>query len=91
MNNKVSFIKLTTEAETKIDLAKKAISIAVHFWGLTNTSMALSETETNVLAYFMVYGINNQCKDLIVKASICKNIANINTIMVMFAASLASS
>ncbi len=80
--NNVALIKLSAKATTKLDLVKKVVSTAIYFWGLTIEEMALSDTELNVLSYFIVYGVNNTCKDLIVKAKICKNIANINTIMV---------
>lgn len=76
-NNKVSFIRLSAKTNSKIELVRKVVSAAINFWNI-----ALSETELNVLSYFIVYGINNKSKDLIVKANICKNIANINTIMV---------
>jgi len=75
--NKISTIKLTTTANGKIAFVTKIINTVINFWGI-----ALSATELQVLAYFMVYGITNECKDLIVKAEICKNVANINTIMV---------
>lgn len=82
MTNKNTFIKLSSQTNSKITLVKNIVSTSIHFWGLTNDKMSLSETEINVLAYFIVYGINNDSKELIVKAGICKNIANINTIMV---------
>lgn len=72
-----SVIKLNKTASSKIDLAKKVLNICLNFWGVN-----LSETEISVLSYFIVYGINNKCKELIVKAGVCKNIPNINTIMV---------
>lgn len=77
MESKVSFIKLNKAVSSKLDLAKAVVSAFINFFNIN-----LSATELNILAYFMVYGINNNCKELIVKANICKNTANINTIMV---------
>lgn len=74
--NKVSTIRLTTTANGKIAFATKIINTVTNFWTIN-----LSSTEQTVLAYFMVYGITNDCKDLIVKANVCKNVANINTLM----------
>ena len=45
-------------------------------------NIKLSDTEITVLAYFIVYGVNQQSKNLIVSSMICKNLANIKTIMV---------
>jgi hypothetical protein len=75
--SKINVIKLNKTATSKIDLAKKTLSVCLNFWNVN-----LSDTEMNVLAYFIIYGINNKCKELIVKAVVCKNIPNINTIMV---------
>lgn len=75
--SKISVVKLNKTATSKIDLAKKVLNTCLNFW-----EVSLSETEVSVLAYFIVYGINNKCKELVVKAGVCKNVPNINTIMV---------
>lgn len=74
---KSSLIKMTKIVGTKIELAKAIITIGLCFDGLK-----LSDTEVTVLAYFMVYGVNQQTKILLIKAAVCKNINNIKTIMV---------
>lgn len=70
-------VKMQKQVSTKLDLAIAIINITMCF-----NNIHLSETETTLLAYFMVYGVNNQTKDLIVKSKVCKNIANVKTIMV---------
>ena len=72
-----SFIKMQKQVSSKIELAKVIIKIAICF-----NDIKLSETEVNVLAYFIVYGVNQQSKNLIVSATVCKNLANIKTVMV---------
>lgn len=63
---------------SKVDLARTIVRMAACF-----EEKHLSETQISVLAYFMVYGINIQTKNLIVKSSICKNLANVKTLMVV--------
>lgn len=65
------------KVNSKVELAKAIINLIVCF-----NDKHLSETETMVLAYFMVYGVTTQTKNLIVKSGVCKNLANIKTIMV---------
>lgn len=77
MENKSYLIKMSKQVITKVEFAKHIISIIINF-----NNIKLSDTEINILAYFMVYGINNQSKELIVKSLVCKNLANIKTIMV---------
>lgn len=68
---------MTKRVSTKIDLAKTIIRISICF-----NDIKLSDTEVTVLAYFMVYGINTQTKQLIIKSGVCKNINNVKTVMV---------
>ncbi len=75
--DKVSLLKMVKTVTTKIEMARAIIQISICF-----NNIKLSDTEVTVLAYFMVYGVNQQTKNLIVKASVCKNISNIKTIMV---------
>lgn len=77
MENKVSLVKMVKTVSSKIELAKTIINISLCF-----NDIKLSDTEVTILAYFMVYGINQQSKNLIVKSAICKSLANIKTIMV---------
>lgn len=77
MENKVSLVKMVKQVTTKVELAKSIITITTSF-----NDIKLSDTETTVLAYFMVYGITTQTKNLIVKSGVCKNLANIKTLMV---------
>lgn len=72
-----SVVKMVRNVSTKIELAKTAIELTICL-----NQIKLSDTEVTVLAYFMVYGISQQTKALIVKAGVCKNINNIKTVMV---------
>lgn len=72
-----SLVKMQKVVSSKIELAKAIIKIAICF-----NDIKLSDTEVTVLAYFIVYGVNQQSKVLLVNAKVCKNIANIKTIMV---------
>jgi hypothetical protein len=76
MENKISLIKLAKNVSSKVELAKSIITILVYFNGIK-----LSETETNILAYFIVYGLNDKTKELIVKSGICKNLTHIKVTM----------
>lgn len=75
--NKASLVQITKQVATKIDLAKNIVNIILCF-----NDLKLSDTEVTILAYFMVYGVSQQTKNLIVKSEVCKNVANIKTIMV---------
>lgn len=77
MSDKSILIKMDKKVVSKVDMAKNIISIVLCF---DNTK--LSATQITVLAYFMVYGISANTKNLIIKSEICKNISNIKTIMV---------
>lgn len=77
MDNKVSLVKMQKAVSTKVELAKNVIRISLCF-----NDIKLSETEMTVLAYFMVYGVNQQSKNLLIKSEVCKNLPNIKTIMV---------
>jgi hypothetical protein len=77
-NNLASVVKMQKKVTSKVELAKAIIALASCF-----SDKKLSQTQISVLAYFMVYGINVQSKNLIVKSGICKNIANIKTVMVL--------
>ena len=74
---KASLVKMEKQVSTKIDLARAIINIHLCFYNIK-----LSDTEVTILAYFMVYGVTQQTKNLIVKSEVCKNVANIKTIMV---------
>lgn len=76
MENKAYLIKMIKKVDSKVELAKNIISLYICFNDLT-----LSDTEKTVLAYFMVYGINTQTKELIVESQICKNIFTVKTVM----------
>lgn len=77
MNEKASILKMQKAISSKIELAKDIIELTTCF-----NKIKLSNTQVSVLAYFMLYGINTQSKNLIVNSLICKNLANIKTIMV---------
>lgn len=76
-NKAASLIKMEQQVNTKLDLAKTIISIMLCF-----NNLKLSDTEITILAYFMMYGVNATTKGLIVKSRVCKNVANVKTIMV---------
>jgi hypothetical protein len=77
MENKAILIKMVKSSTNKVDMAKTIVNITCCF-----NNLKLSETESTILSYFMVYGINPQSKQLIIKSGVCKNISNIKTIMV---------
>lgn len=74
---KVSLVRMQQAVTNRVDLAKTIINVTLCF-----NNLKLSDTETTVLAYFMVYGVTQQTKQLIVKSEVCKNLPNIKTIMV---------
>lgn len=76
MENKAHLIKMVKKVNSKVELAKNIISIYICF-----NDSSLSDTEKTVLAYFMVYGINPQTKELIIQSEICKNIFTVKTVM----------
>lgn len=76
-NKEANLVKFEKHVDTRLDLAKTIIKIMLCF-----NDVKLSETGITVLAYFMIYGINSSSKELIVKSQVCKNIANVKTIMV---------
>lgn len=76
-NTKISLLKMARNVTSKVELAKAIINVTACF-----NAIKLSDTEATVLAYFMVYGVTQQTKLLIVKSEVCKNLANIKTIMV---------
>lgn len=61
----VPFIKIQKKTNGKIDLAKTVLSI---FCLLSN--IQLSESELTVLAYFIVYKISDNTKELILKSKV---------------------
>ena len=77
MENKVTLVKMVKNVANKLDLAKNVIKITLNF-----NDIRLSETEITVLAYFMLYGVSTQTKELIVKSQVCKNLNNIKIVMV---------
>lgn len=77
MQKVASVLKMQKNVPSKVELAKKIVNMTMCF-----DNIHLSDTQASVLAYFMVYGINLQSKNLIVKSSICKNLANVKTVMV---------
>lgn len=72
-----TLVRMQKHVSTKIDLAKAIIHLVICF-----SNIKLSDTEITILAYFMVYNVNTSTKQLIVKSGVCKNTANIKTIMV---------
>ena len=76
-SNKVSIVKGVKQVSSKIELAKSIINVLICF-----NNIKLGDTDITILAYFMVYGITTATKNLIVKSEVCKNLANIKTIMV---------
>lgn len=89
METKSSLLKMVKNVPSKVELARAIINLTICFRDIKRKEpnkeeevLKLSDTETSVLAYFMVYGVNLSTKNLIVKSGICKNLANIKTIMV---------
>lgn len=80
-----SLIKMGKTLKTKIEVAKCVASMTICFnqdKKVGDIPFRLSDTELTVLAYFMVYGITAQTKNLIVKSGVCKTVNNIKIIMV---------
>lgn len=77
MEQNISIIKMATNVASKVELAKAIINVSLCF-----NNIKLSDTEATVLSYFMVYGVTQQTKTLIVNSKVCKNLANIKTVMV---------
>jgi hypothetical protein len=75
-DNKATVVKMVKAVDSKIDMAKAIISIICEF-----NSTKLTEVAHNVMAYFLVYGVNTSSKELIVNAKVCKNIATLKTVM----------
>lgn len=76
MNNKVALLKISKSVKTKLELAKYVSIVYIDL-----KEIKLSDTDLTVLSYFMVYGINNETKNLIIKSEICKNINVIKGVM----------
>lgn len=76
-NNDIKLIKIEKQVSSKIELAKAIINLIMCF-----NEIKLSETETTILAFFMVYGVTLSTKNLIVKSEVCKNLSNVKTLMV---------
>lgn len=74
--NKVPLIGISKTVSTKIDAARCIISI----YNILN-DIKISDTEVTVLAYFILYGINRDTKQLIIRSEICKNINVIKGIL----------
>lgn len=72
----VPLIKIEKKTNGKIELAKTIISI---FCNLQN--IHLSNAEATVLAYFMVYKITEQTKQLIIKSEVLSSVGSLNNAM----------
>jgi hypothetical protein len=76
-NKQASLLKLEQHVATRLDLAEAIIKVM-----LCVNDIKLSPSKITMLAYFMIYGINASSKELIVKSRVCKNLANVKTMMV---------
>lgn len=66
--NQVPLIKIEKKTVGKIEQAKLVIKIFCILSGIK-----ISDAELNTLAFYMVYGISNVTKDLILKSKILAN------------------
>lgn len=64
----VPLIKIEKKVQGKIEQAKLLISIFCKL-----SSIKLSDSESTVLAYFMVYKLNKQTEELILKSQVLSN------------------
>lgn len=71
--NNIPFLKIEKKVQGKIEQAKLVISIMTKLMNIR-----LSDSETIVLAYFMVYGVGEQTKDLIVKSQVLAGVDSLN-------------
>lgn len=69
----VPFIKIDKKVQGKIEQVKLIISIMTKLMNIR-----LSDSETIVLAYFMVYGVGDQTKELIVKSKVLAGVDSLN-------------
>lgn len=77
MSNKASLIRIKKDILTNVDLMKHIVNIFC-----ITKNIKLSDTDVTVMSYFMVYGINNNTKNLIINSEICKNLNVIKGVMV---------
>lgn len=68
MANKASLLKISKVASTKVEMAKIIIKVYILL-----SDIHLSESCIVLLAYFMVYGVSKNTKELVIKSSIAKN------------------
>lgn len=61
----IPLLKIDKKTESKIDQARTIASIFCNIYGIK-----ISNTELTILAYFMVYKINEQTKSLIIKSEL---------------------
>src|ERR1019366_1813750 len=72
----MQLIKINKKTNNKIEQAKALISVYCLL-----SSIKLSDTDTTVLSYFMVYRITQNTKDLILKSKILQSIDSIKNTM----------
>lgn len=64
-NQQVPLIKLQRKTSTKLEMVKKIVSIYTIM-----KDIKLSDTDITVLSYFIIYGINEKTKKLIVDSKL---------------------
>lgn len=75
----IPLLKISKKSKSKIDQAKLVLSVLCLL-----SSISLSDTELTALAYFMVYGINEKTKSLIITAKILKTDDSLRNAMTKF-------
>lgn len=74
MNNQVPLIKIQRKTNNKLDMIKKIVSVYCLL-----SDIKLSETDVTVLSYFILYGINERTKKLIVDSKLLNHDSIKNT------------
>ena len=64
----MNFLRIVKKTKSKIDQAKSILSIYCLL-----SEISLSNTELTVLSYFMIYGINDNTKKLILDSQLLKS------------------
>ena len=75
----VPLLKISKKSTSKIDQAKTILSVLCLL-----STISLSDTELTTLAYFIVYGLNDKTKNLILTARILKTEDSLRNAMTKF-------
>jgi hypothetical protein len=74
VSNQIPFIKISKNTDSKIEMVKKIVSIYCVL-----SDIKLSETDIIVVSYFILYGINEKTKKLIIDSKLLNSDSIKNT------------